>query len=94
MLTPVYETRFRKDIKLAMKRDYNMQKLKGIIALLVKEISLPPKNRNHPLKGNHRGYFECHIAPDRLLIYRKTNPHIYFTRTRLFEVIELLYFVN
>jgi mRNA interferase YafQ len=26
--------------------------------------------KNHPLKSNWKGFFECHIEPDWLLIYR------------------------
>lgn len=31
---------------------------------------LPPKYKNHPLKGNYSGYYDCHILPDWVLIYK------------------------
>jgi len=37
---------------------------------------LPESNRGHALRGNWAGYRECHIKPDLLLIYRKTDPNI------------------
>lgn len=32
--------------------------------------TLPPKYKNHPLKGNYVGYYDCHILPDWVLIYK------------------------
>lgn len=32
---------------------------------------LPAKHRDHLLTGNYKGYRECHINPDWLLIYSK-----------------------
>lgn len=32
--------------------------------------TLPPKYKNHPLKGNYMGYYDCHILPDWVLIYK------------------------
>ena len=81
MLIPVHEGRFEKDIKLAVKRGLSMKKINTIITMLVNETPLPIKNKNHPLKGKYMGFLECHIEPDWLLIYRKTDTHIYFSRT-------------
>ncbi len=32
---------------------------------------LPEKHKDHSLKGEWKGYRECHIRPDVLLIYQK-----------------------
>ena len=34
---------------------------------------LPPRYRDHPLIGNWKGYCECHIKDNLLLIYQKTD---------------------
>jgi mRNA interferase YafQ len=34
---------------------------------------LPAKYKNHRLKGNFQGLYECHISPDWLLIYAKND---------------------
>lgn len=81
MLRPVYIRQFTKDIKIMQKRDKNMVKLKGIINLLLNELQLPIKNHNHKLKSNFKNYWECHIEPDWLLIYKKTATEIIFVRT-------------
>lgn len=81
MLIPVYEKQFERDVKKAIKRHKNMEKLKEIVDLLLEEKPLPIKNRNHKLKGNFKDYWECHVEPDWLLIYKKTSTEIIFTRT-------------
>ena len=32
--------------------------------------TLPPKYKNHPLKGAKNGLYDCHILPDLVLIYQ------------------------
>lgn len=81
MLRSIYERRFKKDIETAQKRGKEMSKLKEIIELLLKNKPLPPKNRNHKLQGDFKGYWECHIEPDWLLIYKKTSTEIVLVRT-------------
>jgi len=57
--------------------------LTEIIKKLVAGETLPEKNRDHPLYGNYAGCRECHISPDRLLIYEVdgNNLILYLTRT-------------
>lgn len=49
-----------------------MRLLEEVISLLVQEIPLPPKYRDHALTNSKRykGMRECHILPDWLLVYR------------------------
>jgi mRNA interferase YafQ len=81
MLVPIYEKRFAKEIQKAQKRGKDMQKLKDIMLMLLNEKILPIKNRNHKLKGNFTNYWECHIEPDWLLIYKTTSTEVIFART-------------
>jgi len=37
--------------------------LDEVIKLLSEEKPLLPKHKDHPLKGNYKGYRECHIRP-------------------------------
>ncbi|HAT1824499.1 TPA: type II toxin-antitoxin system mRNA interferase toxin, RelE/StbE family [Legionella pneumophila] len=41
-----------------------------MVESLQRQESLPPKNCDHSLCGNWKGYRECHISPDWLLIYK------------------------
>ena len=68
---------YRKDIKRTGKGIYSIvleEELPIIIeALSIEALSngeiLPPSFRDHQLHGNMKGYRECHIKPDFLLVY-------------------------
>lgn len=63
-------SQFKKDYKLAVKRGFKISLLKDIVSLLADGKQLPEKNKDHALTGNWKGYRECHIEPDWILIYR------------------------
>ncbi len=41
-----------------------------ILYCLVKDQAMPEKYRDHALTGNYKGYRDCHVKPDLVLIYR------------------------
>lgn len=61
---------FKKDLKLAQKRGYDLHKIKKVIGDLASGETLEAKYRDHLLTGEYGGYRECHIQPDWLLVYR------------------------
>jgi mRNA interferase YafQ len=63
-------TKFKRDFKKSKSQNKDMSKFKEIISLLEFGYPLPPQNKDHALIGNWKGYRECHITPDWLLIYR------------------------
>jgi mRNA interferase YafQ len=81
MLKATATTKFTKEVEVARKRGKDLSKLGNILKKLCNEEPLDPKHRNHRLKGNYNGRWECHIEPDWLLIYCKTNVEIIFERT-------------
>ncbi|MBQ3608549.1 MAG: type II toxin-antitoxin system YafQ family toxin [Bacteroidaceae bacterium] len=62
---------YLKDLKLARKRGLDESKLNEIIIKLISDEILPPKNKDYSLTGNYKGFRECHIQPDWLLIYSR-----------------------
>jgi len=74
-------TAYKKDLKLCKKRGYNLALLNAAINTLLIPAPLPPKNKDHPLSGNHAEERECHITPDWLLIYRVNDKELYLVRT-------------
>lgn len=54
-----------------------------IITTLLSGKKLDRKHKNHPLKGNYKGYNECHIKPDLLLIYKKNDDILVLSCIRL-----------
>ena len=70
MLDLVYTSQFKKDYKLAQKRHVDIDELFKVISMLQKQEFLPEEKRDHSLVGNYKGYRECHVRPDLLLIYK------------------------
>ena len=81
MLKPDYTNRFKKDLKIIQKRNYNVDLLKEVIKKLCNQEILDEKYRDHSLSGNMKSFRECHILPDWLLIYQIVNGIIVFDRT-------------
>ena len=73
MLKPVYSNRFKKDVKLAIKRGKNLEKMAAVIEILCSQQSIPAQYRDHALGGNYAEFRDCHIEPDWILIYRIEN---------------------
>lgn len=75
--------RFKKDLKLARKRGYDLSLLGVVVDMLAAGNELPEKYRDHSLSGNFFGCRECHITPDWLLIYEIADEELilYLTRT-------------
>lgn len=76
-------SQFKKDVKRAGKRGKDLAKLKDLMDLLIAEETLPPENRDHPLRGDFAGSRDCHIEPDWILIYTlsEKDTHVCFERT-------------
>lgn len=81
MLNVVYSSKFKKDFKTCVKRNYDMKLLQYIIDILRIPAPLPPKNKDHNLSGDYILYRECHISPDWLLVYRINNQDLELYRT-------------
>ena len=73
MLNVRFTKKFEKDLSLIKKRGFKTEKLKQIISLLREGQIIDKKYKDHALAGNYRGYRECHIEPDWLLIYKIDN---------------------
>lgn len=78
----VWTRQFKKDYKLALKRNMDIELLDNIILALAKGEKLPDKNRDQSLSGDWVGHRECHIQPDWLLIYRIDDDVLVLTLTR------------
>lgn len=69
----VYQTRFKKDVKKLNKAGKDLSLLKETILKLQREEPLDKKYKNHPLQGDYKGYYDCHIQNDWVLIYGYSN---------------------
>ena len=67
-----WSSRFKKDYKLAMKRENDISLLDDVITLIAKgdqQQKLINEYNDHELSGEWKGHRELHILPDWLLIY-------------------------
>ena len=81
MIDVRYTSKFKKDFKTCVKRNYNMELLKQVVDTLRIPDKLPEKNDDHKLLGAYEGYRECHVAPNWLLIYRQNDTELELHRT-------------
>lgn len=81
MLKIKYSGKMKKDLKTCQKRGYNFSLFEEIVDTLQVPEPLKIKNKDHDLKGNYRGYRECHVAPDWLLVYRQNEEYLELYRT-------------
>jgi mRNA interferase YafQ len=72
---------FRRDVRRAKKRGRDLSKLRELILLLLAGDPLPERYRDHPLRGDWKGYRDLHIEPDWLLIYRLAGDELQLVRT-------------
>jgi mRNA interferase YafQ len=70
------------DLQSRFKRDYKREKkanpsldaiLTPVLNMLATDSALPANLSDHPLKGEWRGFRDCHIKPDLVLIYSKSE---------------------
>lgn len=73
---------FKRDYKKILKRKYDVTLLDDIVNKLQNGEKLPDNNRDHALSGNWKGYRECHILPDWLLVYKISDEQLVLSLTR------------
>jgi len=69
----IYTNRFKKDVKRAVKRGYDISLLEKVISLLQETGKLPSEYKPHILSGVYSGKHECHIKSDWLLIWEQDD---------------------
>jgi mRNA interferase YafQ len=66
--------RFKRDYKRELKTDGDLSdRLTPILELLATDAELPKKLSDHPLNGDWKGFRDCHVKPDLVLIYSKSE---------------------
>lgn len=83
MLDIVPSNRFKRDLKIAIKRGYRIDLLETVVEQLAAGKTLAEKYKDHFLSGEYGGFRECHITPDWLLIYqiRENELVLFLSRT-------------
>ena len=80
-MTIRYTSQFKKDYKRIKKQNKDLTKLQTMIKNLVGGEKLESKYKDHGLTGSLKGYRDCHIGPDWLIIYKITDDTLILERT-------------
>ena len=80
-LDPKPTTKFKQDVERQKKRGKDMDKLRAIIEALCHHRPLDPKHRDHALTGEWKGWRDCHVEPDWVLIYKRDGGTLILGRT-------------
>jgi mRNA interferase YafQ len=72
---------FDRDLKRLRKRGANMARLHDVIEWIRQGRGLEARHREHPLAGDWRGWRECHVEPNWVLIYKATETELILGRT-------------
>lgn len=83
-----WTSRFKKDYKKIAKQG-KAKILDSVIEKLESGVALEAKFRDHALQGIYKGFKECHIEPDLLLIYKKQDDILVLTCLRVGSHSEL-----
>ena len=68
MLDLIQTSQFKRDYKRLVKQGKDMSLLKSVVVTLQKQLPLEAKYQDHLLVSNWKGFRECHIESDWLLI--------------------------
>ena len=80
MLHFYFINQFKKDLKLAGKRHYDINTILDVVIDIIFETPLPPHCRPHKLSGSLSKYTECHALNDVLLFYEIDEEKVTFSR--------------
>ncbi|MCL2737082.1 MAG: type II toxin-antitoxin system YafQ family toxin [Propionibacteriaceae bacterium] len=81
MLSFAATNEFDRDMKRMARRHLDLDLLQAVLDLLLRQQPLPEARHDHALSGQYRGFRECHIAPDWLLIYYVEADRLVAART-------------
>ena len=76
-----YTNQFKKDYKRVKKQNKNLNKLRKVIESIVAKEKLESRYKDHPLAGKLKGFRDCHVEPNWILIYKATAVMLILERT-------------
>ncbi len=76
-----YATQFKRDLRRARKRGWDLEKLWPIVRILSNAERLPVNARAHKLSGKERDLWDLHVGPDWILIYEICGDRLILRRT-------------
>lgn len=81
MLIPIPSRHYAKDFKrIIQTQKFSHAEYLTALSLLINEQPLPKKYCNHPLLADYKGFFDCHITNDCVLIYKILDNELLLAR--------------
>jgi mRNA interferase YafQ len=74
-------TKFKQDVDRQKKRGKDTEKLRTIIEALCHHRPLASMHKDHALTGEWKGWRDCHVEPDGVLIYMRQAGTLILGRT-------------
>jgi len=71
----LFSSQFKKDLKKYLRKTKDLEAIKSVIQILAEQgyLGIPQNMVPHKLKGEYKNYWECHVKPDILLIWKQTE---------------------
>ena len=69
-------TKFKRDYKRELKgkhKKYLTDSFEKFLEILANDLPIQPRYSDHSLTGNWKDFRDCHLKPDLVLIYKKTE---------------------
>jgi mRNA interferase YafQ len=71
MFEVIFTNQFKRDYKLCIKRNFDINLLDNLLISLAENGTVPSYCKPHILSGKLQNLWECHIKADWLLIWKK-----------------------
>lgn len=77
----IYYNTYKKDLKLIEKqvssKKWDEEKIDEVVSILQTQNILPQNLNDHPLWGNYKGFRECHIYGDLVIVYKRNDKELH-----------------
>lgn len=80
-LEVVWSGRFKRDVERMRRSGRDMAKLTALMTAIAEGRRLEPSREDHPLRGDWKGYRDCHVEGDWVLVYKVAEGKAWFART-------------
>ena len=80
----VIHNNYKKDFKLVKRQisseKWGIEKIREVVSILQTADILPPHLDDHTLLGDYKGFRECHIYGDLVIVYKRDDKELYLRR--------------
>lgn len=73
MRTIDIKSTYRKNLKLVLKQGWDANAIQSVVTQLLNDDILDPKLKDHALAGDYKGFRECHIYGDLVIVYQRDD---------------------